>query len=58
MIDGVKYYDVFGINATSGKCDREAMSEDLNNYYSLTNGQIIETDFVKTEGQVLKRFKK
>ena len=57
VVDGIKYYDVFGINATSGKCDREAMSEDLANYYVLENGQVMSADFVRSDNQVLKRVK-
>lgn len=45
VIDGVKFYDYFGINATSGKCDREAMQEDINGYYRLSNGHIELIDF-------------
>lgn len=45
VIDGVKFYDYFGINATSGKCDREAMQEDLSGYYRLDNGQVEFVDF-------------
>lgn len=40
IIDGVKFYDYFGINATSGKCNREAMQEDLTGYYGFNNNQI------------------
>lgn len=58
IVDGVKFHEIFGINATSGKCDREAMSEDLEDYYSLENGEIVETEFVKENNLTLKRRKK
>ncbi len=45
IVDGVKFYDYFGINATSGKCDRKAMQEDLNGYYRFINDQIELFDF-------------
>ncbi len=31
-IDGVKLYDFFGINATSGKCDKDAMAHNKDGY--------------------------
>lgn len=40
-IDGVKFYDAFGINATSGKCDREAMKKDKNGYVVYKNGEFV-----------------
>ena len=57
-IDGVKYHDIFGINATSGKCDREAMSEDFENYYKYQDNNMYEFNFEKSDNQVLKRVKK
>lgn len=46
-IDGVKIYDVFGINATSGKCDKEAMKQCKTDYYIYREGQIKNIDFLK-----------
>lgn len=57
MIDGVKFYDIFGINATSGKCDRESMQEDLENYFALVDGHLSEINFEKQEDRILKRVK-
>lgn len=57
-IDGVKLYDAFGINATSGKCDREAMQANWDNYYALSNYNLVECDFVQEEKMILKRIKK
>ncbi len=54
IIDGIKFYNVFGINATSGKCDREAMQNELNDFYSIQNGQIVLNDFVRDNNKVLK----
>ena len=41
MIDGVKFHERFGINATSGKCDREAMKQELDNFYVLNKNGLI-----------------
>ena len=57
-VDAIKYYDVFGINATSGKCDREAMEEDLTDYYLASSEDINKVDFVRENGTVLKRIRK
>ena len=57
-VDAIKYYDVFGINATSGKCDREAMAEDLNDYYLASEDDGTKVDFVKENDLILKRIKK
>ena len=57
-VDAIKYYDVFGINATSGKCDREAMAEDLNDYYLASEDDGTKVDFVKEKDLILKRIKK
>lgn len=43
VIDGVKIYNVFGINATSGKCDREAMAMERENFYVCRDGQLKKT---------------
>lgn len=45
MVDGVKVYDTFGINATSGKCNREEMQADLNGYYRYSKKKIEIIDF-------------
>lgn len=43
VVDGVKIYASFGINATSGKCDREAMSMERSDFYVCQDNQIIKT---------------
>lgn len=48
-IDGVKFYESFGINATSGKCDIEAMSSDRNNYLYLKDDEICNVSFEENE---------
>lgn len=45
-IDAVKIYDTFGVNATSGKCDREKMKNETTGYYSLIGNQICQTEFL------------
>lgn len=40
-VDGIKVYTSFGINATSGKCDREAMAMERLDFYVCENGQIL-----------------
>ncbi len=55
MIDGIKIYDSFGINATSGKCDRESMCRETTGYYSLENGKICETTFVLENNHAIKK---
>lgn len=44
-IDGVKFYDVFGINATSGKCDKSAMKNDKSGYVSYRDGEFVRLYF-------------
>lgn len=44
-IDGVKMYDSFGINATSGKCDKEAMRQCKMGYYIYHEGSIQHINF-------------
>lgn len=45
-ISGIKFYNVFGINTTSGKCDREAMKKDKKGYYTIDiNGEVKQYDF-------------
>lgn len=41
IVDGIKFYPHFAINATSGKCDRETMCKELDNFYVPNNGQIL-----------------
>lgn len=40
-VDGIKVYTSFGINATSGKCDRETMAMERLDFYVCENGQIL-----------------
>ena len=54
MIDAVKFYDKFGINATSGKCDREAMKNEMTDFYILDNNGIKNIDY-NNNRLVLKR---
>lgn len=51
--DGVKFYKAFGINATSGKCDREAMSKETQGFYIMRNGCVSKGDLkiYQEEGQ-------
>lgn len=49
MIDAVKFHSSFGINATSGKCDREAMSQDVDGYRLMRQGNIYNIQFKKTD---------
>lgn len=39
-IDAIKLYDTFPINLTSGKCDRNAMSQDTSGYIKTTHGKV------------------
>lgn len=57
-IDGIKIHDIFGINATSGKCDREAMSNDYQDYYQYNDGKIEMINYENKDSHVLKRVKK
>lgn len=59
LIDAVKFYDRFGINATSGKCDTPAMKLEMDGFYSYHNGTIMETSFEnKLDKTIIKRTKK
>lgn len=40
-IDGIKIYECFGINATSGKCDRESMAESLDDYFLVKDDEVV-----------------
>lgn len=46
LIDAVRIYDIFGINATSGKCDREAMSKETNDYLVISDGVVCGANFI------------
>lgn len=56
-VDAVKFYDNFGINATSGKCDREAMCQEMQGFYFVENGLVKEVNFIREDSTVLKRIK-
>lgn len=45
IVDGIKFYTCFAINATSGKCDREAMCKEFKNFYVQLNGEVQQQDF-------------
>lgn len=46
VVDGVKFYTHFMINATSGKCDREAMCQEYSNFYVLCDGKVLLKNFI------------
>lgn len=49
VVDAVRFYDIFGINATSGKCDREQMRMETDDYYSLVENKIYSSKFEMNE---------
>lgn len=56
FIDGVHFYDKFGINATSGKCDRTSMKNEDNGYFTVVDGNVLPVNFErKGNNKVLKK---
>lgn len=56
-IDAIKVYDKFGVNATSGKCDRETMQSTYTGYYSLVEGDLVAAEFVQENGELKKKIR-
>lgn len=46
IVDGIKFYAHFSINATSGKCDREAMCKEYENFYVQGNGTVQQQNLI------------
>lgn len=51
VVDGIKFYPYFAINATSGKCDREAMCQEKEGFYTLTCGRIVQSSLLNSTGK-------
>ena len=57
FIDGIHFYDKFGINPTSGKCDKDSMKKEFEGYYALIDNDVKNISFERQDNKVLKKIR-